>query len=77
LTKKNKEVKMIWFNKKYYLASLRKISLLQGVIEQLTKKLLKLERKVDRLQEAVRESHTDRNKLAARVMKLEEIVKKG
>lgn len=62
---------MIWFGKKSYLASLQKISLLQGVIEQLTKQLLKLERKVDRLQEAVRESHTDRNKLATRIMKLE------
>jgi len=67
---------MIWFTKKYYLASLQKVFLLQGVIEQLTKKLIKLDRKVDRLQEAVRESHTDRNKLATRVMKLEEIVRK-
>lgn len=68
---------MIWFNRKYYLASLQKISLLQGVVEQITKRSIKLERKVDRLQDAVRESHTDQNKLAARIMKLEEIAKKG
>jgi len=66
---------MIWFGKKSYLASLQKVSLLQGVIEQLAKKAVRLERKVDRLQEAVRESHTDRNKLAARIMKLEDIRK--
>jgi len=67
-----KEIKMIWFGKKSYLASLQKISLLQGVVEQLTKKIIRLERKVDRLQEAVRKSHSDRNKLATRIMKLED-----
>jgi len=66
---------MIWFTKKYYLASLKKVSLLQGVIEQLAKQLIRFERKVDRLQEAVRKSHTERNKLATRIMKVEDIVK--
>jgi len=68
---------MIWFGKKSYLASLKKISLLQGVIEQLAKKLIRLDRKVNRLKEQIRESHTDRNKLAARIMKLEDMVRKG
>jgi len=66
---------MIWFGKKSYLASLQKVSLLQGVIEQLAKKLIRLERKVDRLKEQVREAHTDRNKLATRIMKLEDITR--
>jgi len=66
---------MIWFGKKSYLASLQKISLLQGVIEQVAKKAIRLDRKVDRLQEAVRKSHTDRNKLATRVIRLEDMIK--
>ena len=67
---------MIWFGKKSYLASLRKVSLLQGVIEQLSKELRKFEVRVGHLQEAVRAMHTAQNKLATRIMKLEDIVRK-
>jgi len=65
---------MIWFGKKSYLASLQKISLLQGVIEQLSKELRKSQVRVGHLQEAVRAMHTEQNNLATRIMKLENMV---
>jgi len=67
---------MLWFTKKYYLASLQKVSLLQGVIEQLTKELRKSQVRVGHLQDAVRALHTGQNKLATRIMKVEDIVRK-
>lgn len=67
---------MIWFGKKSYLASLQKVRLLQGVIEQLSKELRKFEVRVGHLQDAVRALHTAQNKLATRFMELER-TKKG
>lgn len=68
---------MIWFGKKSYLASLKKVTLLQGVVEQLSKELRKSQVRVGHLQDAVRSMHTEQNDLATRIMKLEETARKS